>query len=184
MKKSSKGAKTKNEVAQPASPVPARPPKTPSSFRMWVGIGMSAALLFYNSRPQTYTVCSGSEQIYTVDPLRPRVECISVKGARIVDVGTAGKLYLCFGVECCLTHSFGTYIEDLTKPVNYLSWFLPESITSKLRIGPPLKVMHLDRNAVLVPGLAGTTSTTPQTTRLCVLTGAQMPMPIFWKTDT
>ncbi|KAF5314329.1 hypothetical protein D9619_011773 [Psilocybe cf. subviscida] len=133
MKKSLKGSKSKKEEAQPAIPAPTGAQKTPSAFRLWVGIGMSAALLFYNSRPQTYTVCSSSKQIYTVDPLRPRVECISVKGTRIVDIGTA---------------------EDLTRPVNYLSPLLPESITSKLRIGPSSKVVNLEPTAVLVPGLA------------------------------
>lgn len=92
MKKSLKGSKSKKEEAQPAIPAPTGAQKTPSAFRLWVGIGMSAALLFYNSRPQTYTVCSSSKQIYTVDPLRPCVECISVKGTRIVDIGTAGRL--------------------------------------------------------------------------------------------
>ena len=35
-------------------------------------------------------LCSEKNNIYTVDEFRPRVECISVRGSRIVDSGNFG----------------------------------------------------------------------------------------------
>ena len=52
-----------------------------------------AALVFrflpysYNL-PHEYAVCSASKHIYTVDELNPRVECIVVRGSRVLDTGT------------------------------------------------------------------------------------------------
>ncbi|KAF5376082.1 hypothetical protein D9615_007734 [Tricholomella constricta] len=36
----------------------------------------------------SYILCSESHNIYTVDELRPRVECISIKGSTIIDTGS------------------------------------------------------------------------------------------------
>jgi hypothetical protein len=105
-----------------------------------------------------------------------------VKGTRIVDVGTASELCV---VSFCLTEAhFLLNAEDLTKPVKYLSTLLPDSITSKLRIGSPPKVVQLDPNAVLVPGLAGTIHVAPLITHFNVLIGVQMHMHTSWKMDT
>jgi len=42
--------------------------------------------------PSSYTVCTtGGGTIYTVDQTNPTAECISVKGGRMVAVGSRGK---------------------------------------------------------------------------------------------
>ena len=48
-------------------------------------------------------LCSETNNIYTVDEFRPRVECISVRGSRIVDSGNFGMFKSYFDldlVEC------------------------------------------------------------------------------------
>jgi hypothetical protein len=40
---------------------------------------------------ESYMLCSKTKNIYTVDEFRPRVECISVRGSRIVDSGNFGR---------------------------------------------------------------------------------------------
>ena len=41
----------------------------------------------YNVKLEPYVLCSETNNIYTVDEVRSRVECISVRGSRIVDSG-------------------------------------------------------------------------------------------------
>ena len=44
----------------------------------------------YNVNLESYILCSETNNIYTVDEFRPRVECISVRDSRIVDSGNFG----------------------------------------------------------------------------------------------
>ena len=44
----------------------------------------------YDVNLEFYVLCSETNNIYTVDESRPRVECISVRGSRIVDSGNLG----------------------------------------------------------------------------------------------
>ena len=44
-------------------------------------------------------LCSETNNIYTVDEFRPRVECISVRGSRIVDSGNFGMFTLYFELD-------------------------------------------------------------------------------------
>jgi len=54
-----------------------------------------SGLVFYNSRqtelPSSYALCSRDDySIYTVDSLKPLVQCIVVQGSRITDYGSIG----------------------------------------------------------------------------------------------
>jgi hypothetical protein len=40
--------------------------------------------------PHEYAVCSPSGHIYTVDDSTPTVDCILIRGSRILDIGTLG----------------------------------------------------------------------------------------------
>ncbi|KAF8878406.1 hypothetical protein BD779DRAFT_1210341 [Infundibulicybe gibba] len=73
-----------------------------------------------------YTVCSSSKNIYTVDELNPRVECLSVTGNRISAVGSRHTIAI---------------MEGESKLLRYLT--------------PTRRVIHLDPDAIVVPGLAG-----------------------------
>ena len=53
----------------------------------------------YNVNLESYMLCSETNNIYTVDELRPRVECISVRGSRIVDSGNYGMFTSYFQVD-------------------------------------------------------------------------------------
>lgn len=63
--------------------------------RLWiVGLAVGAilggiVLWLFDKNPQ-YAVCSHSNHIYTVDETNPTVQCISVKGGRILDTGSLG----------------------------------------------------------------------------------------------
>ena len=50
----------------------------------------------YNVNLESYVLCSETNNIYTVDELRPRVECISVRGSRIVDSGKFGMFIVSY----------------------------------------------------------------------------------------
>ena len=45
---------------------------------------------------ESYVLCSETNNIYTVDESRPRVECISVRGSRIIDSGNFGAFHIVF----------------------------------------------------------------------------------------
>ena len=61
-----------------------------------VGIaGIGLLLRTSSGLPNDYAVCSTGSQIYTVDEINPRVECIAVSGSRIVHTGTLGPLSFC-----------------------------------------------------------------------------------------
>ncbi|KIM41742.1 hypothetical protein M413DRAFT_444990 [Hebeloma cylindrosporum] len=130
-------SKTSNLASQPvASDVtPERPRRSPA--RIIFGLAMTAVLVLLNSKSaEQYVVCSSSQNIYTVDPTSPRVECMSVKGSRIGRVGS----YL-----------------DVMASYNYLSPFsviLPAWVNQNVRIGPSVKVVQLDADSAVVPGLA------------------------------
>jgi hypothetical protein len=112
-------------------------PKTNNQPRKWVlGIllfGMLAKLwrFNYNVNLESYVLCSETTNIYTVDESRPRVECISVYGSHIVDFGNFDEIDLHY---------------------NFLSPFLPAWL---IRLtNRPSRVIHVDPQAVVVPGLA------------------------------
>ena len=50
----------------------------------------------YNVNSESYILCSETNNIYTVDEFRPRVECISVRGSHIVDSGNFGMFITYF----------------------------------------------------------------------------------------
>lgn len=59
--------------------------------RLIFGVALSAGLVFLNyPLLSSYSVCSPSRNIYTVDDAAPRAECIAVRNARIVRVGSYG----------------------------------------------------------------------------------------------
>ncbi|KAF8154107.1 amidohydrolase family-domain-containing protein [Crassisporium funariophilum] len=124
------------------SPESARPStgaSTPTR-RRWLGIGLLlgiSALWSFNSKsygPGSYLLCSSSQSIYTVDETSPRVECISVKGSRIVDTGN--------------------YDDIKPRPHFLLEYFqiLPTCISEILKVEP--RVIHVPPQSVVVPGLA------------------------------
>lgn len=82
-------SKALNAPSQPvANDVTAERPRR-SAARIVFGLAMSAVLVLLNLKSaEQYVVCSSSQNIYTVDPTNPRVECMSVKGSRIGRVGS------------------------------------------------------------------------------------------------
>ena len=55
----------------------------------------------YNVNLESYMLCSETNNIYTVDEFRPRVECISVRGSCIIDSGNFGMFTSYFdSVKC------------------------------------------------------------------------------------
>ncbi|RDB23930.1 putative amidohydrolase YtcJ [Hypsizygus marmoreus] len=79
-----------------------------------------------------YQVCSETNSIYTVDEAQPQVECISVKGSIISDVGSLDE------------------IEN-----RWISLSYPSIPSWALRIlHRRTRVFRLDRGAIVVPGLA------------------------------
>ena len=52
--------------------------------------GMLGKLWRFNAKVESYMLCSETNNIYTMDEFRPRVECISVHGSRIVGSGNFG----------------------------------------------------------------------------------------------
>lgn len=57
-----------------------------------LGVALLLAVSF-KFVPESYVLCSQAKNIYTVDQNNPRVECISVRGTRIVGVGNFGPSY-------------------------------------------------------------------------------------------
>ena len=55
------------------------------------GVLANLWLFGYSVNTQSYVLCSETQNIYTVDESRPRVECISVRGSRIIDFGNFSK---------------------------------------------------------------------------------------------
>ncbi|KIK64916.1 hypothetical protein GYMLUDRAFT_220129 [Collybiopsis luxurians FD-317 M1] len=108
-----------------------QPPQTQSQARKSLLVGAIFALtgfLLSDRLPlleREYSVCSKSGSIYTVDEARPQVECISIKGTRISDIGSLQKIQAKKdGVFGLLTRLFGSP-----------------------------KVSYIDSNAIVVPGL-------------------------------
>jgi len=84
---------THTPMTKPSAP----PSSKPNIKRKWLfGIllfGMLAKLWStnYNTNLESYVLCSETNNIYTVDESRPRVECISVRDSRIIDSGKFGR---------------------------------------------------------------------------------------------
>ena len=71
-------------------------PRTWRNLMLWivlVALVLQRIYEFGRSLPNSYILCSKSKNIYTVNEDNPRVECISIRGSRIVDVGDLGTLY-------------------------------------------------------------------------------------------
>ena len=68
--------------------------KPPTDRRRWfVFVAVLVSLITARTvfAPSDYALCSRSNDIYTVDETRPRVECIVVRGSRILDTGDQGQ---------------------------------------------------------------------------------------------
>jgi len=127
-------------------------------------LGIASGVVFLNQQyAKSYIVCSKSREIYTVDPVQPRVECISVRGSNVVDVGdygtcarrvnTANSALTCSNVFL--------YTADLTlssKHLDSLAGVLPvwllKTIKSRGR-----KVIEVEEGSVVLPGLTGKQAT-------------------------
>jgi hypothetical protein len=57
---------------------------------VWVLVAALCLATCLRFVPESYVLCSKARNIYTVDQNNPRVECISVRGSRIVGVGNFG----------------------------------------------------------------------------------------------
>ena len=99
-----------------------------------------------------YTICSESNNIFTVDEANPRVECVLVRGSIIHDTGSLGIRVL---------HQSGysmpliVHVEDIerrrtqsSKYPGVLAWAL-RAICGKTRI------IRVKPESIVVPGLAG-----------------------------
>ncbi|KAJ3503012.1 hypothetical protein NLJ89_g8625 [Agrocybe chaxingu] len=94
----------------------------------------AVALWALKNRSSSYILCSQTKNIYTVDEFNPKVECISVKGSRIVDVGDYAD------------------IEQQSDSFNFISKFVPSWMIANALTRP--KVFEVSPGAVVVPGLA------------------------------
>lgn len=88
---------TANNKAEPLPPPPS-PPPPPSrlNLRLILIVVLPLLLLIsphFSSSPKTYTICSqpNQTQIWTVDPLNRRIECLSITDGLISHAGEAGK---------------------------------------------------------------------------------------------
>jgi hypothetical protein len=71
-------------------------------------VGMLAILWSFscNGQLECYVLCSESNNIYTVDESRPRVECLSVRGSRIIDTGNFGMFPITFLIKQNVTRFY------------------------------------------------------------------------------
>jgi hypothetical protein len=122
---------------------PNAPPnsKNNRNWKWLLGIllfGMLAKLrpFEYITNLESYVLCSETNNIYTVDESRPRVECISVRGSRIIDSGKFDEI-----------GSHHNYLAPLAGILP--AWII--KLTTR-----PSRVIHVDPQAIVVPGLAGT----------------------------
>ncbi|KDR78376.1 hypothetical protein GALMADRAFT_266881 [Galerina marginata CBS 339.88] len=106
------------------------------STRRWlVGLALSVlAILFLNAQSESYIICSKSRNIYTVDPANLRVECVSIRGSRVLQVGDYASLV---GKRDLLSRFTG---------------HLPSWIVANMRVAP--RIVQVGENSVVVPGLA------------------------------
>ncbi|KAG5646172.1 hypothetical protein DXG03_004225 [Asterophora parasitica] len=101
----------------------------------------------------SYILCSESNNIYTVDEFKPRVECISIMGSTIVDTGSFGTRSITCSLQEAqleLTQTFKAEVTARHLSRNGLSLYLP-SWASRI-IAP--KVFTVDPKSIVVPGLA------------------------------
>jgi len=112
------------------------------------GLILAACLRFV---PESYAVCSKAGNIYTVDRNNPQVECISVRGSRIVGVGSFGTYY---GLPHLLEAHFPNAddIQRLHYP-KFISPVLSNRLARSLI--PTSRVIQVNDDAIVVPGLAG-----------------------------
>lgn len=132
------------------------------AWPVFAAVGL--AILFGTTSRDRYIICSESNNIYTVDETRPRVQCLFVRGSEISDTGTLGMpaffilIYSLFKRELEQIQArqwlkmFGPFMDiDALVPYVPLSFFKP-SVFSFLWKTPILRV---DPSFIVVPGLAG-----------------------------
>ncbi|ESK93905.1 amidohydrolase 3 [Moniliophthora roreri MCA 2997] len=115
----------------------AKPPNVPrpkrrSLNRLWVSallLGFGALRSLHTNTSEQYILCSNSQNIYTVDAGKPRVQCFAVRGSTIVETGGLDEL------------------KEAVNPLSSLPW-LPRF----LQVAP--RVIHVDSSSIVVPGLA------------------------------
>ncbi|KAF8797602.1 hypothetical protein BYT27DRAFT_7204413 [Phlegmacium glaucopus] len=90
---------------------------------------------YITSNLESYVLCSETNNIYTVDESRPRVECISVRGSYVID---SGKLAEIIGSH----HNYLAPLDGILP-----AWII--KLTNR-----PSRVIHIDPQAIVVPGLA------------------------------
>lgn len=78
-----------------------------------------------------YTICSNSKNIYTVDKSKPRVECISVYGSKIMDTGSSDEIE-------------NRILEKKSK-------FIPSQVLKFLH---RRNLRYIDLGSIIVPGLS------------------------------
>jgi hypothetical protein len=125
--------------------------KPTNRWTILVAILISLVFTFSGSVfPRDYALCTRSNDIYTVDETRPRVQCIVVRGSRIFDTGDQGQ---------CVRRS-GNFWSDCFPSVNVQRRW-SEEIRSKLLtravhlMQGGLKIIHVKPGSIVVPGLAG-----------------------------
>lgn len=112
-----------------------------------------AALVLFNAinRADSYVICSEEKNIYTVDPSNPRVQCISIKGSRIVDVGDYGKFLRSFNAK--ISYPYADQVLWSQGYIHKAMSLLPISIFNYVGVGP--RVLQVESSSVVVPGLSG-----------------------------
>lgn len=131
-----------------------------------IALGISALVFFSNTGTGSYTVCSKAKNIYTVDPHNPRVQCITVRGTEIAEVGNYGEFLRVRHMDLRVSVRNGLLNHRVLNNIavaGSASWsqpyfveamgLLPSWITKYTRLGG--RVIQLDDSSVLVPGLAG-----------------------------
>lgn len=127
----------------------------PSQRRYWFTYALYAGLIILLLNlllPSEYTLCSKSHNIYTVDPEKPRVQCIHVRGSVIMDTGSLGMLGLNLLASKCPSSTQSAEIQSRLGPPNFLQalvrfFFIKDSLRRE--------VIDLHPAYAVVPGFAG-----------------------------
>ncbi|KAK7039215.1 hypothetical protein VNI00_010120 [Paramarasmius palmivorus] len=129
------------------------PPRQRRSLnRLWISallLGFGAFRSLHANHANQYILCSQSQNIYTVNAEKPRVECLAVRGSSIVETGGLGKNWF---YSWLVRKLIFVNVDELQEaldlnPFSFLPW-LPEFLQFKP------KVVHVDTNSIVVPGLA------------------------------
>jgi hypothetical protein len=140
------------------------PKSAPLSYRACIflaSVAMSCAafLLYYNKQqrllPESYVLCSRTgNQIYTVDDVGSRVQCLAVHNSQIVATGSLGELPDARRRNSCVTEL--TRLSDEVKEHwNAHDFTVPIGEASGKILRPPLSVRYSDEGSIVVPGMSG-----------------------------